>query len=116
MFVIAVASVWLFAASGMPWSWIVVFTGLSAFPGIPAFSIWITERRWARRLAALGTNLQPRLLTLSLAGGAVLVLQGIIGATLGTWPATALAPLAYVLEFLIARERIGSPKADTDKV
>ncbi|WP_285106450.1 hypothetical protein [Promicromonospora sp. MEB111] len=114
-FVIAVAFVLVFAVGGLPWSWVVVLTAVSAVSGIPAFSAWITDRRWARRLAAIGGNARPRLITLGFAFGATIVLQGVLGMTLGTWPATALAPVAFAIEFLIARERLRKRAADNGK-
>jgi hypothetical protein len=112
MFVIAVVFVLLFAVGGMPWSWVVALTAVSAVSGIPAFSAWITDRRWARRLAAIGGNLQPRLITLGFAFGATIVLQGTVGMTLGSWSATAFAPMAFAIEFLIARESLRRQAAD----
>lgn len=105
-FVMAVAFVLIFAVGGVPWSWVVVLTGVSAVSGIPAFAAWITDRRWARRLAGIGGNLRPRLIMLVVAFGATILLQGVLGVTLGTWPAAALAPLAFAIEFLIAREHL----------
>ncbi|MFI9485373.1 hypothetical protein ACIG47_03200 [Promicromonospora sp. NPDC052451] len=104
-----------FAITGMPWLWVVIFSALSAFSGIPTFTIWITERRWARNLARAGAGLRPRLITLVFTLGAAILLQGIVGMTLGTWPATALAPVVYAVEFLIARERVGTPATEADK-
>ena len=114
-FVIAVAFVLLFAVGDVPWSWIVVLTAVSAVSGIPAFSAWITDRRWARRLAAIGGNLRPRMITLGFAFGATILVQGIVGMTLGTWPAAVLAPLAFAIEFLIARERLYTRAANKGK-
>ncbi|GHH71574.1 hypothetical protein GCM10017772_20230 [Promicromonospora soli] len=60
-------------------------------------------------------NLRPRLIALGFAFGAAILLQGIVGVTLGTWPATALAPVAFAVEFLIARERLRTRAANKDK-
>ncbi|MEU4384154.1 hypothetical protein [Promicromonospora sp. NPDC023805] len=114
-FVVAVAIVLFHAIVGAPWWWVVVVTALSAISGISAFTVWLTGRRWARRLAAIGDNLRPRLVTLGFAFGAAIVLQGIVGMTLGTRPAAALAPAAFAVEFLIARERLRKLAADKGK-
>ncbi|MGW2092443.1 hypothetical protein [Promicromonospora sukumoe] len=114
-FVIAVAVVPFFGIVGAPWWALVMTTAVSAFSGIPAFTVWITDRRWARGLAAIGANLRPRLITLGLAFGATILLQGILGMTVGTWPATALAPVAFAIEFLIARENVRRQAADKGK-
>ncbi|MFD7311084.1 hypothetical protein [Promicromonospora sp. NPDC059942] len=114
-FVIVVAALLLFAIVEVPWSWVVVWTAISAVSGIPAFSVWITDRRWAGRLAAIGDNLRPRMITLGFVFGATILLQGIVGVTLGTWPAATLAPVAFAVEFLIARERLRTRAANKDK-
>jgi hypothetical protein len=114
-FVIAVAVVPFFGIAGSPWWWVVITTAVSAVSGIPAFTVWITERRWARGLARIGRNLRPRLITLGFAFVATILLQGIVGMTLGIWPATVLAPVAFAIEFLIARERLRKRAADKDK-
>jgi hypothetical protein len=114
-FVVVVASVLFFAIAGSPWWWVAIATALSAVSGIPAFTVWITDRRWALGLAAIGGNLRPRLITLGFAFGAAILLQGVVGMTLGAWPATAVAPVAFAVEFLIARERLRTRAANKDK-
>lgn len=114
-FVLVVATVLFFPIAGMPWWWVAIATALSAFSGIPAFIVWITERRWGRGLAALGGSLRPRLTTLGLAFGTTILLQGIVGMTLGAWPATAFAPVAFAIEFLTAREHLRRRTADKGK-
>ncbi|WP_285107691.1 hypothetical protein [Promicromonospora sp. MEB111] len=114
-FVVGVAVLLFYAIVGAPWWWVAIVTAISVVSGIPAFSAWITDRRWARRLAAIGDNLRPRMITLGLVFGATILLQGIVGMTLGTWPATALAPVAFAIEFLIARERLRARAANKGK-
>lgn len=108
-FLLSIAIVLLYAIAGMPWWWVGIFTALSAFSGIPTFTILITERRWAHELTRIGTRMRPGPITLWFAYGTAILLQGITGMTLGTWPAAAFAPLAYAVEFLIAREGLGTP-------
>ncbi|WP_189667761.1 hypothetical protein [Promicromonospora soli] len=114
-FILSIAFVLFFAITGMPWWWVGIVTALSGASGIPTFTVLITERRWARDLARVGARLRPRLIALGFAYGAAILLQGIVGVTLGTWPATALAPVAFAVEFLIARERLGTLATDADK-
>jgi hypothetical protein len=113
-FILSIVFVLFFTLAGIPWWWVGIVTALSGFSGVPTFTVLITERRWARDLASVRARVRPRAITLWFAYGTSILLQAIAGIALGTWAAATLAPVAYAVEFLIARERLGTPTPDAD--
>lgn len=113
-FVIASACVILFATLEDRLAPLVaVATLVSITPGLATFRGLIGHSARVSRIARVGLR---RTWVLVLLGGVfagVIVVQLIVGMLWGGWFAAAIVPVAYLIEFLIARELVGeSAKGD----
>lgn len=87
---------------------VVVFTAASIISGFKTSRYLMSDVPWIRRRARLGVR---RILWMAALAGvfvAVLAMQFVLIRTVGSWPAVAMAPVAFVVEFLLARESLGA--------
>jgi archaellum biogenesis protein FlaJ (TadC family) len=87
---------------------VVLLTAASITSGFKTSRYLMSDVPWIRRRARLGVR---RILWMAALAGvfvAVLAVQVVLIRTVGPWPAAAMAPVAFVVEFLLARESLGA--------
>jgi hypothetical protein len=99
----------VFAALDGPGAGVVVpLTAVSITSGFKTSRYLMSDVPWIRQRARLGVR---RILWMAALAGVfvvVLAVQVVLIRTLGPWPAAAMAPVAFVVEFLLARESLGA--------
>ena len=83
-------------------------TFVSITPGLGTFRGLIEQHPKVARIARVGARRTWMLILLSVIFASVIGVQLVVGAVWGGWPAAAIAPVAYLVEFFVARELAGS--------
>lgn len=87
---------------------VVLLTAASITSGFKTSRYLMSDIPWVRQRAQLGVR---RILWMAALAGvfvAVIAAQVVLIRTVGPWPAAAMAPVAFVVEFLLARESLGA--------
>lgn len=87
---------------------VVLLTAASITSGFKTSRYLMSDIPWIRQRAQLGVR---RILWMAALAGvfvAVIAAQVVLIRTVGPWPAAAMAPVAFVVEFLLARESLGA--------
>lgn len=87
---------------------VVPLTAVSITSGYMTSRCLMTDVPWIRRRARLGVRRKLWMAALASVFVAVLAMQVVLIRTVGPWPAVAMAPVAFVVEFLLARESLGA--------
>lgn len=108
-FVVAAGGVILFASfKSVPAELVALLTLASITPGLTTFRGLIEHHPKVARIARIGVRRTRMLVLLSVVFAGVIGVQLAVGAVWGGWAAGVVAPVAYLVEFLIARELAGS--------
>jgi hypothetical protein len=108
-FVVASAIIVFFAAlDSVPALLVAAVTLASIMPGCLTFRELIEQHPKYARIAKVRFRRAWMLVVLGIAFATVIGVQLVVGAAWGGWAAAAIAPLAYLVEFFIARELSGS--------
>lgn len=87
---------------------VILWTAVSVTSGYKTSRYLMSDVSWIRRRARLGVRRFPVMVALVGAFVGVLVLQGVLIRTVGLWPAVAMALVAFMVEFFLARESLGA--------
>jgi hypothetical protein len=87
---------------------VVLLTGASITSGFKTSRFLMSDVLWIRQRARLGVRRTLWMAALAGVFVAVLAVQVVLIRTVGPWPAAAMAPVAFVVEFLLARESLGA--------
>lgn len=87
---------------------VVLLTAVSITSGFKTSRYLMSDVPWIRRRARLGVRRTLWMAALAGVFVAVLAVQVVLIRTVGPWPAAAMAPVAFVVEFLLARESLGA--------
>lgn len=87
---------------------VVLATAFSVVSGVGTFRLLIERNPRIRAIARLGTRRKGFLVALPVLFLSIIIIQAILAAKIGAWLAGLVAPLALIVEWMIARETCGA--------